>query len=67
MTFLLLVYCFTGARVGAFLDTGKGLDNGKEGAEQGADENEKVIFQGLTWKVGLGRFFQKFMSSLTVC
>lgn len=45
MTFLLLVYCFTGARVGAFLHNGKG------GVEQGNDENDKMIFQGLTWKV----------------
>lgn len=41
MTFLLLVYCFTDARVGAFLNNGKG------GAEQNANENDKIIFKNL--------------------
>ena len=59
MTFLLLIYCFTGARVGAFLDNGKG------GTEQDADENDKVIFQGLTWKVGVIWLLQDFLSLLT--
>ena len=46
MTFLLLLgYCFTGARVGAFFDNGTG------GAVQGADGNEKINYGGLTWKV----------------
>ena len=52
MTFLLLVYCFTGARVGAF------LHNGKEGVEQGGGENDKVICQGLTWKVSRNSLFR---------
>lgn len=45
MTFFILVYCFTGAGIGAFLHNGQG------GAERGASEDEKVMFQGLTWKV----------------
>ena len=37
MTFLILMYCFTGACIGAF------LQNGNEGAEQRANENEKLL------------------------
>lgn len=42
MTFLLLVYCFTDARVEAF------LNHGKEGMNQKTDEKDKIIFQDLT-------------------
>lgn len=44
MTFLLLIYCFTGPRVGAFLQNCKG------GMEQRIGD-DTVVFQGLTWKV----------------
>ncbi len=45
MTFFILVYCFTDARIEAF------LHNDKKEVEQKANENEKMIFQNLTWKV----------------
>ena len=46
MIFLFLFYCFTGARVGAFLHNGKAEVRRKNG---GID---KLMIEGLTWKMG---------------
>jgi hypothetical protein len=45
VTFLLLAYCFTGARIGAFLHNGKAEEKRKDG------KVDKLMFEGLTWKV----------------
>ena len=45
MTFLILIYCFSGARIGAF------LHNGKTEVEKGEGQTERVVFEGLVWKV----------------
>lgn len=45
ISFLLLSYCFTGARVGAFLHNGKAEVKRKDGRV------DKLVFKGLTWKV----------------
>lgn len=39
------ILLYTSARIGAFLQIGEG------GAEQAANENERLMYQGLTWKV----------------
>jgi hypothetical protein len=45
MTFLLLAYCFTGARVGAF------LHNDKAEVRREDRQVDKLVFERLTWKV----------------
>jgi hypothetical protein len=45
MTFLLLAYRFTGARVGASLHNGKAEEKVADG------KIDKFVFEGLTWKV----------------
>ena len=45
ITFLLLAYCFSGARIGAFLHNGTTEVAGENG------QVDKLVFQGLTWKV----------------
>lgn len=42
MTFLILVYCFSRARIGVF------LHNEKADPEKEVDQTEKVVFKGLT-------------------
>ena len=45
MTFLILAYCFTGARVGAY------LENGVAEVKRPDGKVDKLVFKGLTWKV----------------
>jgi hypothetical protein len=45
ITFLLLAYCFSGARIGAFLYNGKAEVKGENG------QIDRLVFKGLTWKV----------------
>jgi hypothetical protein len=45
ITFLLLAYCFSGARIGAFLHSGKAEVKGEDG------QIDRLVFEGLTWKV----------------
>jgi hypothetical protein len=45
ITFLLLAYCFSGARIGAFLHNGKAEVKGEDG------QIDRLVFEGLTWKV----------------
>jgi hypothetical protein len=45
ITFLLLAYCFSGARIGAFLHNGKAEVKGTDG------KVDRLMFKGLTWKV----------------
>jgi len=48
MTFLFLAYCFTGARVGAYLHNSKTKMKSPDG------KVDKFVFEGLTWKVRRG-------------
>src|SRR5947199_1788197 len=45
ITFLLLAYCFSGARIGAFFHNGKAEVKGEAG------QIDRLVFEGLTWKV----------------
>ena len=45
MSFLFLVYCFTGARVGIFLDNAEAQVQREDG------QIDTLVFQGLTWTV----------------
>jgi hypothetical protein len=45
MTFLILSYCFTGARLGAYLHHGKGEVKRPDG------KVDKLVFEALIWKV----------------
>jgi hypothetical protein len=45
MTFLILEYCFTGARVGAY------LENKVAEVERPEGQMDKLVFEGLTWRV----------------
>jgi hypothetical protein len=47
ITFLLLAYCFSGARTGAFLHNGKVEVKGEGG------KLDTLVFEGLTWKARL--------------
>lgn len=44
LTFLTMAYCYSGARIGAFVHNFIGEVKGQDG------KMEKVVFQGLTWK-----------------
>jgi hypothetical protein len=46
ITFLLLAYCFSGTRIRAFLYNGKAEVKGENG------QIDRLVFKGLTWKVG---------------
>lgn len=45
MTFLILDYCFTGERVGAY------LHNGKAEVKQPDGKIDRLVFEELTWRV----------------
>jgi hypothetical protein len=45
MTFLILAYCFSGARIDTF------LHNGTAEVEQKDGQRDRLLFKGLTWKV----------------
>jgi hypothetical protein len=45
ITFLLPAYCFSGARIGAFLHNGKAEMKGED------RQIDRLVFEGLTWKV----------------
>jgi hypothetical protein len=45
ITFLLLAYCFSGARITAFLHNGKAEVKGKDG------QIDRLVFEGWTWKI----------------
>jgi hypothetical protein len=45
LTFLLLAYCFSGARIGAFLPNSKAEVKREDG------QIDRLLFEGLTWKV----------------
>lgn len=47
ITFLLLAYCFSGARIRAFLHNGKAEVKGEAG------KLDTLLFEGLTWKARL--------------
>jgi len=45
ITFLFLAYCFSEARIGAFLHNGKAEVKGEDG------QLDRLVFEGLTWRV----------------
>ena len=46
LTFLLLLYSDSGARLGAFLENGMAAVKRKDG------QQDTLVFEGLTWKIG---------------
>jgi protein tyrosine phosphatase (PTP) superfamily phosphohydrolase (DUF442 family) len=44
ITFLILVYCYSGARIGAL------LHNGKAEVRRKDDQIDKLAFEGLAWR-----------------